>query len=109
MSIIKEEKRVKGKQSKYVNSLVKEFDKDSWGNDLNLFGETPEEAFKNSVGEKIPHLVQLGNLHIDRKIDGFHNPQDTRIYGSGTCPTLTLSSSPRFLIKDGDEYKTRKL
>ena len=27
MSIIKEEKRVKGKQSKYVNSLVKEFDK----------------------------------------------------------------------------------
>lgn len=109
MSKIKEEKKVKGKQSKYVNSLVKEFDGESWGNDVNLFGETPEEAFKNSVDEKIPHLVQLGNLHIDRKIGGFYNPQDTRIYGNGTCPTLTVSFAPRFLIKDGDEYKTRRL
>jgi len=104
MSRIKEEKKVKGKQSNYVNTNVKEFDGDSWATETNLFGETPEEA----TPEKFPHLVQLGNLHIDRT--GFYNPQDTRVYSpKGTCPTLTLSFSPRFLILDDGEYKVRRL
>jgi len=104
MSRIKEEKKVKGKQSNYVNTNVKDFDSDSWATDTNLFGETPEEA----TPEKFPHLVQLGNLHIDRT--GFYNPQDTRVYSpKGTCPTLTLSFSPRFLILDDGEYKVRRL
>ena len=108
MSKIKEEKRVKGKQHKYVNTNVKEFDTDMWG-EVNLFGERLEDI----VPEKFPHLVQLGNLHVDRTHtdrDGFYNPQDCRIYSAlGTCPTLTLSFSPKFLIKDGDEYKVRRL
>lgn len=103
MSRIKDEKKVKGKQSNYVNTNVKEFDTDMWG-EYNLFGERIEDT----VPEKFPHLVQLGNLHVDRT--GFYNPQDTRVYSPmGTCPTLTLSSSPRFLIKDGNEYKVRRL
>lgn len=103
MSRIKDEKKVKGKQSNYVNTNVKEFDTDMWG-EYNLFGERIEDT----VPEKFPHLVQLGNLHVDRT--GFYNPQDQRIYSPlGTCPTLTLSFSPKFLIKDGDEYKTRRL
>ena len=103
MSKIKEEKKVKGKQHNYVNTNVKEFDTEMWG-ETNLFGERIEDT----VPEKFPHLVQLGNLHIDRT--GFYNPQDTRVYSpKGTCPTLTLSFSPRFLIKDGDEYKVRRL
>ena len=103
MSRIKDEKKVKGKQSNYVNTNVKEFDTDMWG-EYNLFGERIEDT----VPEKFPHLVQLGNLHVDRT--GFYNPQDTRVYSPmGTCPTLTLSFSPRFLIKDGDEYKVRRL
>ena len=103
MSKIKDEKKVKGKQTNYVNTNVKEFDTDMWG-EYNLFGERIEDT----VPEKFPHLVQLGNLHIDRT--KFYNPQDQRIYSPlGTCPTLTLSFSPKFLIKDGDEYKTRRL
>lgn len=103
MSKIKDEKKVKGKQFNYVNTNVKEFDTDMWG-EVNLFGERLEEI----VPEKFPHLVQLGNLHIDRT--KFYNPQDQRIYSPlGACPTLTLSFSPKFLIKDGDEYKTRRL
>ena len=103
MSRIKDEKKVKGKQSNYVNANVKEFDTDMWG-EYNLFGERIEDT----VPEKFPYLVQLGNLHIDRT--GFYNPQDTRVYSPmGTCPTLTLSFSPRFMIKDGDEYKVRRL
>lgn len=103
MSKIKDEKKVKGKQFNYVNTNVKEFDTDMWG-EVNLFGERFEEI----VPEKFPHLVQLGNLHIDRT--KFYNPQDQRIYSPlGTCPTLTLSFSPKVLIKDGDEYKTRRL
>lgn len=103
MSRIKDEKKVKGKQSNYVNTNVKEFDTDMWG-EYNLFGERIEDT----VPEKFPHLVQLGNLHVDRT--GFYNPQDTRVYSPmGTCPTLTLSFSPRFMIKDGDEYKVRRL
>ena len=103
MSKIKDEKKVKGKQSNYVNANVKEFDTDMWG-EYNLFGERIEDT----IPEKFPHLVQLGNLHVDRT--GFYNPQDTRVYSPmGTCPTLTLSFSPRFLIKDGDEYKVRRL
>ena len=103
MSKIKDEKKVKGKQSNYVNTNVKEFDTDMWG-EYNLFGERIEDT----VPEKFPHLVQLGNLHVDRT--GFYNPQDTRVYSPmGTCPTLTLSFSPRFLIKDGNEYKVRRL
>lgn len=103
MSKIKDEKKVKGKQSNYVNTNVKEFDTDMWG-EYNLFGERIEDT----VPEKFPHLVQLGNLHVDR--EKFYNPQDQRIYSPlGTCPTLTLSFSPKFLIKDGDEYKTRRL
>ena len=108
MSKIKEEKRVKGKQHKYVKTNVKEFDTDMWG-EVNLFGERLEDI----VPEKFPHLVQLGNLHVDRTHtdrEGFYNPQDCRIYSAlGTCPTLTLSFSPKFLIKDGDEYKVRRL
>ena len=103
MSRIKDEKKVKGKQSNYVNTNVKEFDTDMWG-EYNLFGERIEDT----VPEKFPHLVQLGNLHVDRT--GFYNPQDTRVYSPmGTCPTLTLSFSPRFMIKDGNEYKVRRL
>ena len=103
MAIIKEEKKVKGKQSNYVNTNVKEFDTDMWG-EYNLFGERIEDT----VPEKFPHLVQLGNLHIDRT--GFYNPQDTRIYSPlGTCPTLTLSFSPRFLFIDNGEYRVRRL
>lgn len=103
MSRIKDEKKVKGKQSNYVNTNVKEFDTDMWG-EYNLFGERIEDT----VPEKFPHLVQLGNLHVDRT--GFYNPQDQRIYSPlGACPTLTLSFSPKFLIKDGDEYKVRRL
>jgi site-specific DNA-cytosine methylase len=103
MSRIKDEKKVKGKQSNYVNTNVKEFDTDMWG-EYNLFGERIEDT----VPEKFPHLVQLGNLHINRTC--FYNPQDTRVYSpKGLCPTLTLSFSPRFLIKDGDEYKVRRL
>lgn len=103
MSKIKDEKKVKGKQHKYVNTNVKEFDTDMWG-EVNLFGERLEDI----VPEKFPHLVQLGNLHVDRT--GFYNPQDTRVYSPmGTCPTLTLSFSPRFMIKDGNEYKVRRL
>jgi len=103
MSKIKEEKKVKGKQHNYVNTNVKEFDTEMWG-EFNLFGERIEDT----LPEKFPHLVQLGNLHIDRT--GFYNPQDTRVYSpKGTCPTLTLSFSPRFLIKDGDEYRVRRL
>ena len=103
MSRIKDEKKVKGKQSNYVNTNVKEFDTDMWG-EYNLFGERIEDT----VPEKFPHLVQLGNLHVART--GFYTPQDTRVYSPmGTCPTLTLSFSPRFLIKDGNEYKVRRL
>lgn len=103
MAIIKEEKKVKGKQSNYVNTNVKEFDTDMWG-EYNLFGERIEDT----VPEKFPHLVQLGNLHIDRT--GFYNPQDTRVYSPiGTCPTLTLSFSPRFLFIDNGEYIVRRL
>ena len=103
MSKIKEEKKVKGKQHNYVNTNVKEFDTDMWG-EFNLFGERIEDT----LPEKFPHLVQLGNLHIDRT--GFYNPQDTRVYSpKGTCPTLTLSFSPRFLIKDNGEYRVRRL
>lgn len=103
MAIIKEEKKVKGKQSNYVNTNVKEFDTDMWG-EYNLFGERIEDT----VPEKFPHLVQLGNLHIDRT--GFYNPQDTRTYSPlGTCPTLTLSFSPRFLFIYNGEYLVRRL
>lgn len=103
MSKIKDEKKVKGKQSNYVNTNVKEFDTDMWG-EYNLFGERIEDT----VPEKFPHLVQLGNLHIDRT--GFYNPQDTRIYSPfGTCPTLTLSFSPRFLFINNGEYRVRRL
>lgn len=103
MSRIKDEKKVKGKQSNYVNTNVKEFDTDMWG-EYNLFGERIEDT----VPEKFPHLVQLGNLHIDRT--GFYNPQDTRVYSPmGTCPTLTLSFSPRFLFIDNGEYRVRRL
>jgi len=104
MSRIKEEKKVRGKQSNYVNTNVKQFDVDTWGNDVNLFGETPEEALPNMF----PHLVQLGNLHIDRT--GFYNPQDTRVYSpKGSCPTLTLSFSPRFLFISNGEYVVRRI
>ena len=103
MSKIKDEKKVKGKQSNYVNANVKEFDTDMWG-EYNLFGERIEDT----VPEKFPHLVQLGNLHVDRT--GFYNPQDTRVYSPmGTCPTLTLSFSPRFLFIDEGKYKVRRL
>ena len=103
MSRIKDEKKVKGKQSNYVNTNVKEFDTDMWG-EYNLFGEKIEDT----VPEKFPHLVELGNLHIDRT--GFYNPQDTRTYSPlGTCPTLTLSFSPRFLFIYNGEYLVRRL
>ena len=102
MSKIKEEKKKKGKQSNYVNQKVKVFDEEL---EQNLFGEKPTEI---EVDEKFDHLVQLGNLHINRT--GFYNPQDTRVYSpKGLCPTLTLSFSPRFLIKDGDDYRVRRL
>lgn len=103
MSKIKEEKRKKGKQSSYVNYKVKELDEEI---EQNLFGEKCE----TTGGEygKFDHLVQLGNLRVNRS--GFHNPQESRVYSpKGTCPTLTVSMCPKFLIKDGDEYRVRKL
>ena len=103
MSRIKEEKKVKGKQFNYVNSNVKEFDPEMYG-EFNVFGERIEDT----VPDFFPHLVQLGNLHIDRT--GFYNPQDTRTYSPlGTCPTLTLSFSPRFLFMNNGEYVVRRL
>lgn len=103
MGVIKDEKKVRGKQSNYVNSNVKAYDPELWG-ETNLFGEKYEDL----IPERFNHLVQLGNLHIDRT--KFYNPQDTRVYSpKGTCPTLTLSFSPRFLIEDEGECKVRRL
>lgn len=103
MSVIREEKRKKGKQSAFVNTVVKDFDKDIYP-DINLFGDPLE----SSMTERFPHLIQLGNMHTDR--DKFKNPQGTRVYsGMGTCQTLTLASDPMILIKDNGEYKVRKL
>lgn len=97
-------KRVKkGKQKLYVNDIVKENDEECLDGE-NLFGESLDSI---DVCKK-PHLIQIGNLREERK--KFKNPQDGRVYsGKGSCPTLTLSMSPKILIEDNGEYKVREL
>lgn len=103
MSKLQDDKIKKGKQSFFVNTNVKEFDTETYG-EFNIFGERIEDT----LPEKFPHLVQLGNQRVNRRM--FNNPQGTRVYSpKGTCPTLTVAMSPKFLIKDGDEYKVRQL
>ena len=101
MSSLKDDKKKKGKQSKYVNYKVKELDEEM---EENLFGDKTDEI----EYDKFDHLVQLGNLRVNRT--NFGNPQGTRVYSpKGTCPTVTLAMSTKFLIKDGGEYKIRRL
>lgn len=103
MSNIREDKRQQGRQSNYVNTVVKDFD-ETTGVEINLFGETMEE----SVPEKFDHIIQLGNLRKNRT--KFANPQDGRVYSmKGVCPTLNISSPPQFLVEDNGEYKIRNL
>ena len=101
MSSLKDDKKKKGKQNKYVNYKVKELDEEM---EENLFGDKTDEI----EYDKFDHLVQLGNLRVNRT--NFGNPQGTRVYSpKGTCPTVTLAMSTKFLIKDGGEYKIRRL
>jgi site-specific DNA-cytosine methylase len=103
MSNIREDKRQLGRQTNYVNAVVKDFD-ETIGTETNLFGETMEE----SVPERFDHIIQIGNLRKDRV--RFGNPQDGRVYSmKGVCPTLNISSPPLFLIEDDGEYKIRYL
>lgn len=93
----------KGKQNKYVNTIVKEHDEECIGGE-NLFGESLDSI---DLGKK-PYLIQLGNLRVPRT--NFGNPQDGRVYSAkGSCPTLTLCMPPKFLIEDNGEYKVREL
>ena len=102
MAIMREDRIKRGKQKRYVNSNVKEFDVETYG-EINLFGESIEEC----MPEKFPHIVQLGNLRVNRT--HFGNPQQFRVYSpKGECPTLNCCFAPMILINDG-EYKIRKL
>ena len=93
----------KGKQSKHVNTLVKQLDEEIMA-DENLFGEKTDDV----EIDKTPHLIQLGNLRINRR--NFRNPQDGRVYSAkGCCTTLTLCMAPKILITDEGEYKVREL
>lgn len=93
----------KGKQSKYVNTIVKEHDEECVTGE-NLFGESLDSI---DLGKK-PYLIQLGNLRVPRT--NFGNPQDGRVYsGKGSCITLTLCMPPKILIDDDGEYKVREL
>ena len=93
----------KGKQSKHVNTVVKQLDEESVTGS-NLFEEPMDDV---ELG-KSPHLIQLGNLRVNRK--NFRNPQDGRVYSAkGCCTTLTLCMSPKILITDNGEYKVREL
>lgn len=93
----------KGKQNKYVNTIVKEHDEECIGGE-NLFGESLDSI---DLGKK-PYLIQLGNLRVPRT--NFGNPQDGRVYSAkGSCITLTLCMPPKILIEDNGEYKVREL
>lgn len=93
----------KGKQSKHVNTIVKQLDEEIMA-DENLFGEKTDDIDV----DKTPHLIQLGNLRINRK--NFRNPQDGRVYSAkGCCTTLTLCMAPKILVTDEGEYKVREL
>jgi len=93
----------KGKQDKHVNTIVKQYDEEIVGGE-NLFGEKTDEIDV----DKTPHLIQLGNLRVNRK--NFRNPQDGRVYSAkGSCTTLTLCMAPKILITDEGEYKVREL
>ena len=93
----------KGKQSKHVNTVVKQLDEESVTGS-NLFEEPMDDV---ELG-KSPHLIQLGNLRVNRK--NFRNPQDGRVYSAkGCCTTLTLCMAPKILITDNGEYKIREL
>lgn len=96
-------KSKQGKQREFINKEVKELDEETVTGE-NLFGE-PLDSFE--VGNR-PHIVQLGNLIVDRT--NFYNPQDGRVYSAkGCCPTLTLGVPPKILIEDDGEYKVREL
>lgn len=102
MGALSEDRIKKGKQKRYVNSNVNEFDTAICG-ETNLFGEPIEEC----VPEKFPHIVQLGNIRVDRT--HFGNPQHFRVYSpKGEAPTLNCGFSPIIFINDG-EYKLRRL
>ena len=64
-------KSKQGKQREFINKEVKELDEETVTGE-NLFGE-PLDSFE--VGNR-PHIVQLGNLIVDRT--NFYNPQDGR-------------------------------
>lgn len=103
MSRIREEKRRKGKQVRFVNSVVKDFDESSECG-VNLFGD----SISDCVPKKFDHLIQCGNMHNDRS--GFCNPQHFRVYSMlGLSPTLAYTLTPNFLIRDNGEYKVRTL
>ena len=88
-----------GKQTNYVNKVVKEFDELL---EENLFGETSEEL------NMFNQIIQIGNVRGDRKT--FANPQSTRIYSpKGLAPTLTLCDSHYMLVKENGNYKIREL
>ena len=93
----------KGKQSTFVNKVVKELDEETVSGE-NLFGESMDsfEVDKQST------IVAMGNLIVDR--NKFYNPQEGRVYSAkGCCPTLTLGVPPKILIEDDGEYKVREL
>ena len=93
MSILSEDRIKRGKQKRYVNSNVKEFDSEIYGK-TNLFGESIEEC----MPEKFQHIVQLGNIRVNRT--NFGNPQQFRIFSpKGECPTLNCCFPPLIFIK----------
>lgn len=93
----------KGKQDKYVNTVVKLNDEECVTGE-NLVGESLDSI---EIGKK-PHLIQLGNMRIPRT--NFGNPQDGRVYSAkGCCTTLTLCMPPKILITDNGEYRVREL
>ncbi|MCM1218252.1 MAG: DNA (cytosine-5-)-methyltransferase [Lachnospiraceae bacterium] len=91
-----------GKQTSYVNKVVRNFDEDF---EENLFGETNDEVKTDKMYNQI---LQIGNIRIDRKL--FKNPQQHRIYSpKGLSPTLTLMFPPLILVKENGDYKIREM
>lgn len=91
-----------GKQTSYVNKVVRNFDEDF---EENLFGETNDEVKTDKMYNQI---LQIGNIRIDRKL--FKNPQQHRIYSpKGLSPTLTLMFPPLILVKENGVYKIREM
>lgn len=94
-------KSKKGKQTNYVNKVVKDFDEDF---DVNLFGETSNDLEIGDFGQ----ILQIGNLREDRKV--FSNPQRTRIFSpKGVSPTLTMGDGFYILVKENGSYRIREI